>query len=74
MIFMLWKSFMKKKYNVSEEDAFAEVKALNKRRKKLYSNEYVTYVCKTVNTTVDAEFEEMKAIGSYSEFKKYLNA
>jgi hypothetical protein len=68
------KRFMKKKYGTSEEDAFAEVKALNKRRKKLYDTEYVTYVCKTENTTVDAEFDEMQKFGVYSKFREYLNS
>ena len=68
------KLFMKKKYGVSEDDAFAEVKALNKRRKKLYNTEYVTYVCKIENTTVDLELEEMQKFGVYSKFREYLRS
>ncbi len=66
------RKYLKKKYNVSEDDAFAEIKALNKRRKKLYDSEYVLYVCRVKNTSVDKEFEEMKLLGSYSKLREYL--
>ena len=52
---------------------FAEVKQLNKRRKKLYENEYITYVCKKFElnpTEIVAEWKDK--FGTYSEFKKWL--
>lgn len=68
-------SYLFKKYSVSKEDAFAEVKAINKRRRKLYDTEYVSYVCKVKGTTVDSEFDEIKTnFGVYSKFSKYLNS
>ena len=38
--------YLLKEYNIPRDEVFAEVKQLNKRRKKLYENEYITYVCK----------------------------
>ena len=52
---------------------FAEVKQLNKRRKILYENEYITYVCKKFElnpTEIVAEWKDK--FGTYSEFKKWL--
>ena len=40
--------YLLKEYGVSRDEAFAEVKKYNKRHKKLYDNEYITYVCKEV--------------------------
>ena len=41
--------YLLKKYNISRDKVFEEVKKINKRRKKLYDSEYVTYVCKEYN-------------------------
>lgn len=38
--------YLLKKYGISRDKVFEEVKKINKRRKKLYDSEYVTYVCK----------------------------
>lgn len=65
--------YLEKEYKVSRDVVFAEVKALNKRRKKLYENEYITYVCKEFNlnpTEIVAGWKEK--FGSYSKFKEFL--
>jgi len=67
-------TYLKKKFGDDTDEAFAEAKAVNSRRKKLYSNEYVFYACKKHGTTVDAEFEEIKNFGSYSKFKEWLRS
>lgn len=65
--------YLLKEYGVSRDEVFAEVKALNKRRKKLYDNEYITYVCKKFDlnpTEIVAEWKEK--FGTYTAFKEYL--
>ena len=66
-------AYLLKEYGVSREEVFEEVKQLNKRRKKLYENEYITYVCKKFDlnpTEIVAGWKEK--FGTYSEFRKYL--
>lgn len=67
--------YLSKEYGVSREEVFAEVKQFNKRRKKLYENEYITYVCKKFNlnpTEIVASWKEK--FGTYSEFAKWLRS
>ena len=67
--------YLSKEYGVSREEVFAEVKQFNKRRKKLYENEYITYVCKKFNlnpTEIVAGWKE--EFGTYSEFAKWLRS
>ena len=67
--------YLLKEYGVSRDEVFAEVKKFNKRRKKLYENEYITYVCQKFNlnpTEIVASWKEK--FGSYSKFKEYLRA
>lgn len=67
-------AYLLKEYGVSRDEVFAEVKQLNKRRRKLYENEYITYVCKKFNlnpTEIVASWKEK--FGTYSEFAKWLN-
>ena len=66
-------AYLLKEYGIPRDDVFAEVKRLNKRRKKLYENEYITYVCKKFNlnpTEIVANWKEK--FGTYSNFKKWL--
>lgn len=65
--------YLLKEYGISRDEVFAEVKALNKRRKKLYENEYITYVCKKFDlnpTEIVASWKEK--FGTYKEFKNWL--
>ena len=66
-------AYLLKEYGVSRDEVFAEVKKLNKRRKKLYENEYITYVCKMHDlnpTEIVAGWKEK--FGTYSNFKDWL--
>ena len=68
-------AYLLKEFGVSRDEVFAEVKKLNKRRKKLYENEYITYVCKEFNlnpTEIVASWKEK--FGSYSNFKQWLHS
>ena len=65
--------YLLKEYGISRDEVFAEVKAFNKRRKKLYDNEYITYVCKRFNlnpTEIVAAWKDR--FGTYAAFKEYL--
>lgn len=66
-------AYLLKEYGVSRDEVFAEVKKLNKRRRKLYENEYITYVCKKFDlnpTEIVAGWKEK--FGAYSKFKQCL--
>ena len=66
-------AYLLKTYNVSRDEVFTEVKKFNKRRKKLYENEYITYVCQKFDlnpTEIVAGWKDQ--FGTYSEFKKWL--
>ena len=66
-------AYLLKEYGISRDEVFAEVKKFNKRRKKLYENEYITYVCQKFElnpTEIVAGWKEK--FGTYSEFKKWL--
>lgn len=66
-------AYLLKEYGISRDEVFAEVKQLNKRRKKLYENEYITYVCKKFDlnpTEIVAGWKEK--FGTYKNFKDSL--
>lgn len=68
-------AYLLKKYGVSRDEVFEEVKQLNKRRKKLYENEYITYVCKKFDlnpTEIVASWKEK--FTTYAKFKEYLRS
>lgn len=65
--------YLEKITGVSRSEAFEQVKALNKRRKKLYDNEYVMYVAVKHNIQTTALLEELKTkFGTYEAFMKFL--
>lgn len=65
-------AYLLKKYGVPREEVFEEVKQINKRRKKLYENEYITYVCKKFNLNpteiVNSWKREFKTYGAFRKF------
>lgn len=66
-------AYLFKEYGISRDEVFAEVKQLNKRRRKLYENEYITYVCKKFDLNpaeIVAGWKEK--FGTYKEFKNSL--
>lgn len=67
-------AYLLKEYDVSREEVFAEVKKLNKRRRKLYENEYITYVCKKFDLNpaeIVAGWKEK--FDSYNAFQQWLH-
>ena len=68
-------AYLLKEFGVSRDEVFEEVKKLNKRRKKLYENEYITYVCKKFDlnsTEIVAGWKER--FGSYRNFRQWLRS
>lgn len=65
--------YLERVYGVNRDEVFNKVKEINKRRKKLYENEYITEVCTRFNlnpSEVVASWKER--FGTYADFKKYL--
>lgn len=68
------KNYLEKKYGVSSDEVFAAVKAKNKRRKKIYDQEYIDYVCRKESLNPADIVEKWKEnFKSYSNFRKYIN-
>lgn len=66
-------AYLLKEYGISRDEVFAEVKKVNKRRRKLYENEYITYVCQKFNlnpTEIVASWKEK--FGTYKNFEDSL--
>lgn len=67
-------AYLLKEYGVSRDEVFAEIKQFNKRRKKLYENEYITHVCKKFDlnpTEIVSGWKER--FGTYRAFYNYLH-
>lgn len=65
--------YLEKKYGVSRADVFAEVKKVNRRRKKLYDSEYIMHVCKMHDLDPIQIASGWKSeFGSYKEFSKKI--
>lgn len=65
--------YLLKEYEIPKETVFAEIKAVNKRRKKLYDNEYIEYVFKQHNLSDDEILKSLKErFGIYKNFMEYV--
>ena len=67
------KRYLKKIFGVPEEEVFAEIKKLNKRRRKLYDHEYVSHVM--LKQQLDGAKLLAKVqdkFSTYEEFRDYL--
>lgn len=66
-------AYLLKRYGVPRDEVFKEVKSFNKRRKKLYDSEYVTYVCQKFNLNPSEIVSTWKEdFGTYENFYKYI--
>lgn len=66
--------YLLKEYGIPRDEVFTEVKKFNKRRKKLYDSEYITYVCREHNlnpTEIASTWKDR--FGTYAEFNRYIN-
>lgn len=65
--------YLERAYGVSRDEVFAQVKQVNKRRKKLYEGEYITFVCQKYSLDPTEIVAEWKArFGTYSKFYRYI--
>lgn len=61
------------KYKIPMEEAFEEIKKLNKRRKKLYDHEYIAYVVKKFDLDIgEIQASWRENYKDYSEFAETL--
>lgn len=69
-----FKDYLLRTADITIEEAFADIKSRNKRRKKIRPEEYVVYVCSKIGKTIDELLDEVETRfnGSYKEFKKFL--
>lgn len=68
-------AYLLKEYGIPRDEVFAEVKKLNKRRRKLYENEYITYVCKKFDLNpADIVAGWKERFNTYSGFKQWLRS
>lgn len=68
-------AYLLKEYGISRDEVFAEVKKLNKRRRKLYENEYITHVCQKFNLNPAEIVSGWKErFNTYSEFSRWLRS
>jgi hypothetical protein len=66
-------AYLLKEYRIPKEEVFAEVKKLNKRRRKLYESEYITYVCKKFDLNpADIVAGWKEKFGTYGKFGEWL--
>lgn len=65
--------YLKKKYSITEDEVFIEIKKQNGRRKRLYDNEYVNYVYSKFNIQEKDLLNQLKEeFKTYSKFKESL--
>jgi len=63
--------YLEKTRGVNRDEVFAKIKEMNKRRKKLYDAEYITYVCGMFKLTDDILLAEIK--DKFENFEAYSN-
>jgi len=65
--------YLEKTRGVTRNEVFESVKAVNKRRKVLHDEEYVTFVCKKFDLTDDMLMEEIRSkFKTFRDFGKFL--
>lgn len=66
-------AYLLKTTSYTKEDAFAAIKMVNKRRKKLYDGDYMNYVLKEQGRSTEELLEEIKSkFEGYAKFIEFL--
>ena len=66
-------TYLLKTRKVSKDEVFAKIKAINKRRKKLYDSEYIADVGERFSLTEDLLLTELKEkFDNFDEYAKFL--
>lgn len=69
------KLYLKKEYKITEEEVFAYVKSVNKRRRVLKDEEYVEYVLRKNNLDTVRLEEQIKArFETFDQYWAYINS
>lgn len=63
--------YLEKRYNIPKDLVFEEVKKSNKRRKRLYDFEYITYICQKEGIELTALLGQLKE--KYGTYKQFLD-
>ena len=63
--------YLQKIYKVNRDIVFAEIKKINKSRKKLYNTEYIEYVFKQENLTEEIVLEQLRK--KFKTHEEYIN-
>ena len=65
--------YLENKTKITRAEAFAAIKNENRRRKKLYDNEYIRYVCDKIGKSSDEVADEIREkFSTYKEFAKSI--
>lgn len=64
-------SYLLKTRKISRDEVFAEVKKLNKRRRKLYDTEYIQYVLTKFELTEDIIMDEIR--NNFKTWEEYIS-
>lgn len=67
--------YLEKTRKISRDEVFTKIKAINKRRRKLYDSEYITHVCEKFSLTDDALLKEVKEkFEDFAAYCKFINS
>jgi len=64
-------SYLLKTRKISRDEVFAEIKKVNKRRKKLYDSEYIQYVFNKFGLTEDLIMNEIRS--KFTNWHEFIN-
>jgi hypothetical protein len=65
------KKYLQKTTGITDETVFNFIKTLNKRRKKLYPGEYITYILCHINMTMNTVQSAIK--NNFKDYSEFLN-
>jgi hypothetical protein len=65
--------YLEKTREISRDEVFAKIKEMNKRRKKLYDAEYISYVCEKFGLTDNKLLSEVKdKFGNWDNYIEFI--
>jgi len=66
--------YREKTRKVSREEVFAKIKEMNKRRRKLYDEEYIGHVCQQFELNDEMLLEEIRKFQTFDKYREFLYA
>jgi len=65
--------YLQKKTKISDQEVLQHVKTINKRRRRIYNNDYIEYACNSLGVNeADIENEIKENFQNYNDFREYL--